>query len=79
MREQVGQRRCADLGLMLHQLIEAVAAGGDSDYGKEIGTGRFNVAGRVAYYADRCAAAGEFPRLVCRLAHQFRSGWESDR
>jgi hypothetical protein len=44
MREQVGQRRCADLRLILHQLIEAVAAGGDSDYGKEIGTRRFNAA-----------------------------------
>src|SRR5208337_3933702 len=52
-RKQVSQRRRADLRLKLLQFVEAVVAGGDGNYGKEVGPSRIDVARRVANHADR--------------------------
>jgi len=69
--KQIGQRRGADLGSELDQLVEAGVAGGDGDHGQGVGARRLDVTRGIADHADARTVAGQFPGLARRMADQF--------
>src|ERR1039458_7650490 len=61
--QEIGQRRGANLRLMLEQLIETVFAGGYGDHGQGVGARRLDVAWGVAHDTD-AGNVSDFNNLV---------------
>src|ERR1035437_8105194 len=76
LRQQIRQRRSADLRPVLEQRLKAIVACGHGNYRQRVGVRSRDVARRIADHADPRPGAGHLSGLAHGIRDQLRADGE---